>query len=174
MHVGFPMTNSELANLRRRLEAAPQSEPDTVRCRRCGTDSPYGTDLCPICRLILPSNKLNLRHGLYGTAPLSSDLRDGDAAFRAGVISDRGGEDELTTLEHSYVEKLADINIAIQLLTRDISANGLITPSGRVRDSYEKLLAGLAAFDRYAMRLGLERRAKPVPSLGEVLDGDAE
>jgi hypothetical protein len=83
-------------------------------------------------------------------------------ALREGVIADRGGESELSTLEHSYIEKLGDIDVTIRLLTRDIATNGLLMPSGRVRDVYDKLLAGLAAFDRYAQRIGLERRAKHI------------
>jgi len=67
---------------------------------------------------------------------------------------------------------LGDIDITIRLLTHDIATNGLLTPGGRVRDVYDKLLAGLAAFDRYAQRVGLQRRAKPVQSLSEVLDAE--
>jgi hypothetical protein len=47
-------------------------------------------------------------------------------ALREGVIADRGGESELSTLEHSYIEKLGDIDVTIRLLTRDIATNGLL------------------------------------------------
>jgi hypothetical protein len=90
----------------------------------------------------------------------------------SGVLSDQGGESELSTLEHSYIEKLGDIDTSIRLLTHDIAVNGLLTPGGRVREVYDKLLAGLAAFDRYAQRVGLERKAKRVPSIAEALDGE--
>ena len=92
----------------------------------------------------------------------------------SGIASDLGGASELSTLENSYVSKLGDIDITIRLLTHDIAVNGLLTPGGRVRDVYDKLLAGLAAFDRYAQRVGLERRAKRVPSLSDVLDAEEQ
>jgi hypothetical protein len=80
---------------------------------------------------------------------------------------------ELSTLEHAYIEKLGDIDVTIRLLTSDIAANGLLTPGGKVRHVYDRLLAGLAAFDRYAVRIGVERRAKRVESLVEVMtNGD--
>ena len=38
----------------------------------------------------------------------------------------------------------------------------ILTPGGRVREVYDKLLAGLSTFDKYAQRIGLERLAKNV------------
>ena len=38
-----------------------------------------------------------------------------------------------------------------------------------MRGVYDKLLAGLAAFDRYAVRVGLERRAKSVQTIAEIM-----
>lgn len=133
----------------------------TVVCSRCGTRCPMGIRcINPKCRCLLKGTQLARTHGLYAQKPLPADIVESVEALRAGVVSDRGGASELSTLEHSYVAKLGDIEIAIRLLTEDIATHGLLTPSGRVRDSYEKLLAGLAAFDRYAQRIGLERRAR--------------
>jgi hypothetical protein len=121
------------------------------------------------------------------------DIKEAVAALQAGFIADLGGLPELTTVQRSYVEKVGVIETSIQLLVADIVKHGLftkrrvladpdhpgqtITVGGQVRtDVYDRLLTSLAAFDRYAMRLGLERRAKRVQSLaeimGEVVDGD--
>jgi len=87
----------------------------------------------------------------------------------SGIASDLGGTTELSTLENSYVRKLGDIDITIRLLTHDIAVNGLLTPGGRVRDVYDKLLAGLATFDRYAQRVGLERRQRRVETIATIM-----
>ena len=154
------------------VEKTAQIEPSLVGavvCARCQTSNPPDAELCLRCKSFLPANQLQRTHGIYSKTPPPADLREKVDELRAGVISDRGGESELSTLELSYVEKLGDIDVTIRLLTHDIAVNGLLTKSGGVRGVYDKLLAGLAAFDRYAQRVGLERRAKQVPSLSEVM-----
>jgi len=89
------------------------------------------------------------------------------------VISDQGGTSEISTIMESYTEKLADIDILVRLMTADIATNGLFTPSGKVRDVYDKLILGLAAFDRYAQRIGLDRRPKqlnPLDAIQQAVD----
>jgi len=54
-------------------------------------------------------------------------------------------------------------------VTSAIARDGLITPGGRVRDTFNALLAGVQRFDGLAQRLGLKRRPKPTASLAEVL-----
>jgi hypothetical protein len=145
-----------------------------VICPQCGTANPAGSKVCkanPQCGSFLPSNQAARTIGLYARAQ-PPDLRQHRDDLVAGLISDLGGETDLSTLETSYVEKLGDIDTTIRLLTHDIATKGLLTPGGRVRDVYDKLLAGLAAFDRYAQRVGLDRRPKRVPSLSEVLDAE--
>ncbi|MDO8795204.1 MAG: hypothetical protein Q7J25_11350 [Vicinamibacterales bacterium] len=155
-------------------------------CSKCGTTNPIGAHKCSnsACRAFLPSNAVARKHGFYARHRLPPEVKAEVEAQRAGIISDLGGESELTTLEASYVDKLSDIEACIKLLTMDIAEHGLITGvrrekdgtvvGGRVRDVYDKLLAGLAAFDRYAVRVGLERRAKPVRSLVEVMEGETD
>ena len=154
-------------------ENARPSEPSpvgSVICARCQTSNPTDAELCSRCKSFLPANQLQRTHGIYSKTPPPADLREKVDELRAGVIADRGGESELSALELSYVEKLGDIDVTIRLLTHDIAVNGLLTKSGGVRGVYDKLLAGLAAFDRYAQRVGLERRAKRVPSLSEIMN----
>lgn len=141
---------------------------DTVTCARCYTENPPTAERCLSCRSFLARNQVARRTGIYARnqpPELKADIEQ----FLAGIVADRGGESELSTLEHSYVEKLGDIDVTIRLLTHDIATNGLLTPGGRVREVYDKLLAGLAAFDRYAQRIGIERRAKRVESIEEIM-----
>lgn len=139
-----------------------------VICARCQTLNRADDQLCSRCKSFLPKNQLQREHGIYSRLPPPADLREKVDDLRAGVISDRGGDSELSTLERSYVEKLGDIDVTIRLLTHDIAVHGLLTKSGGVRGVYDKLLAGLAAFDRYAQRIGVERRAKVVHPLDAV------
>jgi hypothetical protein len=158
-------------------EFTPTLEPSrengaTVVCGRCGTSNPPDVQACGQCRSFLPSNQVARRTGIYARQH-PPDVTQRAEELTAGLISDLGGASELTTLQSSYVQKLGDIDTSIRLLTHDIAVNGLLTPGGRVREVYDKLLAGLTAFDRYAQRLGMERKPKPVASLSEVLtDGD--
>jgi ribosomal protein L40E len=133
----------------------------SVVCSRCRTENSSDAEVCSACRSFLPRNQVARITGIYARYQ-PPDMTAEIDTFKSGVISDRGGESELSTLEHAYVDKLGDIDRTIRLLTYDIAVNGLLMPSGRVREVYEKLLAGLAAFDRYAQRIGMERRAKQI------------
>lgn len=142
-----------------------------VICPQCGAANPFGTKVCratPTCGSFLPANQAARTDGTRAQHhPL--ELRAAVAEFLAGVVTDRGGESELSTLERAYVQKLGELDVTIRLLVEDIAANGLLTQGGRVRGSYDKLLAGLTVFDRYAQRVGLDRRAKRVESISDIV-----
>lgn len=151
-------------------EPIPANGRETVACARCLTENPVGAQTCT-CGAFLPANQAARKTGIYARQQ-PPDLRLTADELMNGIVSDLGGESELSTLQTAYVRKIADVEITIRLLTSDIAANGLLTPGGRVRDVYDKLLAGLGVFDRYAQRIGMERRAKRVPSLQEVMNND--
>jgi hypothetical protein len=157
--------------------SAPPFAPNGgVVCPQCGAVNPPGAKVCkatPKCGSFLPANQAAKTTGIHVRSQ-PPNLKEHAAELMAGVTSDLGGEAELTTLENSYVRKLGDIDITLRLLTHDIAVNGLLTPGGRVRDVYDKLLSGLAAFDRYAQRLGLERRTKRVQSISDIMREHAE
>lgn len=134
----------------------------------CSASVPPGADRCPGCGVWQVANQGARTLGLY-TQHKPVELRMTADELIAGVLADRGGDTEVTTLERSYIRKLADLEITIRLLTSDIAKRGLLTPGGRVRDVFPKLLAGLATFDRYATRIGLERRQKPVDTVDAYL-----
>jgi hypothetical protein len=147
---------------------ASTSQAQPVVCARCQTPNAPDEAVCVSCKSFLPANQLQRKTGIYSRQPPPPEIREKADELRAGVITDRGGLSELTTLELSYVEKLGDLDVTIRLLTHEIATNGLLTPGGNVRAVYDKLLAGLAAFDRYAQRIGVERRQRSVNPLDAV------
>jgi hypothetical protein len=136
-------------------------------CIRCGNTIEDGADQCA-CGSFGPRNQVARKEG-FRAVHHPPDLRMTSEELVSGVVSDLGGDSELSTLERSYVRKLGDLEITIRLATSDIARAGMLTPGGRVRDSYTALLSGIDRFDRLAMRLGLKRRAKPAATLAEVL-----
>ena len=50
-------------------------------------------------------------------------------AFAAQVVTDLGGEGELSALERAYVAKLRDLEVTQRLLMADIAYRGLVTPT---------------------------------------------
>jgi hypothetical protein len=147
--------------------------PDGVTCGRCGAQSPTGLDACPVCHCFLPGTQAARKSGIYAQHP-PPDLLGVVDAMVTGVIADHGGEATLTTLEKAYIKKLADVDITVQLLAADIARRGLLTPSGGVRNVYDKFLAGLDRWDRLAQRIGLGRRARQVPNPLDFIQGHDE
>ena len=82
-------------------------------------------------------------------------------AFHAGVLSDLGGESEATAIKAGYARRLSQVEGALELLGDDIGRNGVMTQRGRPRSAFTLYLRTLEVWDRYAQRLGIERRQKP-------------
>lgn len=117
-------------------------------------------------------NTAALKHGLTRfrrRGVLPDDVREQIDAFTAGVVADLGGLDNLTTIEQAYVRRLARVEGDWLLIVRDLDANGQITPRGRERSLARSLRDNDRAFDTFAQRLGLSRRAKPVPTLADYV-----
>lgn len=117
-------------------------------------------------------NTAALKHGLTRfrrRGVLPDDVREQIDDFLAGVVADLGGADNLTTIEAAYVRRLARVEGDWLLIVRDLDANGQITPRGRERSLARSLRDNDRAFDTFAQRLGLSRRAKPVPTLADYV-----
>jgi hypothetical protein len=119
-------------------------------------------------------NRAAQTHGVYafenrGPAALPADLRISVDEFRAQVISDRGGVDNLTAIEAAYIRRLVELETVVRLLTADLAQRGLFTAKGRVRSSISKLFEGFDRWDRYAQRIGLDRCPRQVQTLSERL-----
>ena len=93
------------------------------------------------------------------------------AAWRADLLADLGGEGALSTQQRALV----DVIVRQKLLLESVDAWLLVQPSlvnGRKRALLPVVRErqGLAdSLARYLVQLGLERRAKPVPSLDDYL-----
>jgi hypothetical protein len=93
------------------------------------------------------------------------------AAWRADLLADLGGEEALSTQQRALV----DVIVRQKLLLESVDAWLLMQPSlvnGRTRSLIPVVRErqGLAdSLARYLAQLGLERRAKPVPSLNDYL-----
>jgi hypothetical protein len=126
---------------------------------------------------VRPGNQTARTHGVRafearGDGTLPADLRVSVDEFRAQIIADRGGIDNLTAIEAGYIAKLTDVDVMSRLLMADLRERGVFTPKGRVRNTFTKLLDVFAAWDRFAQRVGPDRRPKRVPSLAEVMNSD--
>jgi hypothetical protein len=119
----------------------------------------------------LAGNEFALRSGVrrfekHGTVAPEIGLSVQD--FTARVVTDRG--DDLTAVQSAYVRRLGELETVARLLATDLAQRGLFTPRGRVRSTFSKWLETLDRWDRFAQRVGAERKARPVPSLAEYLE----
>jgi hypothetical protein len=108
----------------------------------------------------------------HGERVLAPDLRGSINEFRDAVIADRGGVENLTAIEAGYVRRLVELETVVRLLASDLAARGIFTARGRARSTVAHWLATLDRWDRFALRVGIERRARRVPTLHDVLSGD--
>ncbi|SRR5712692_2038337 len=115
----------------------------------------------------LPGNTAAVKHGVYAQHPAPAAIRQSSNELVEGIVSDLGGLDNLTAIQRGYIELLRDTNICRQLLVGHLIERGLFTPRHRVRSAYSKLLETIDRWDRLAMRLGTDRRAKQVPTIDE-------
>jgi hypothetical protein len=120
----------------------------------------------------IPGNAARRLHGVRAfetTGRVPDVLRQAVEEFRESVIADRGGRSELSTLESAYCRRLSEAGTVARLLAADLAARGLFTPRGRVRNTFQRWTEAVALWDRLAQRVGVDRRARPVPSLSDYL-----
>jgi hypothetical protein len=124
-----------------------------------------------VCGRFLPGNQAAVTTGLFRRQQ-AAELRAEAEALVAGVVADKGGEGELSTLQRAYVSHLADVVVMLRLLAADAAARGLLTPGGNPRRTVDTYLAVLDRFDRLAQRIGLRREARKLRSnLEAFIDG---
>lgn len=115
-----------------------------------------------------------LKSGVYSAGvkrhEVPTDLRQSIDAFRAGLISDQGGASELSTIQAGYLTRLCDVEVCCRLIQNDLVTRGLFTAKHRVRSTFDKFLLTIGTWDRLAQRIGMDRRARQVPSLAEFLE----
>lgn len=132
-----------------------------VRCSRCGTESPAGTTNCEQCGCFLPSNEANLKHGLrryQATGVLPVEIAAHVARFRDQLISDQGGEAELSAIRAGLVDKLTQLEARCCLLEVEVIRRGIDSRPGA--KAHEQHLATLDRWFRFASSLGPGRRTR--------------
>jgi hypothetical protein len=103
------------------------------------------------------------------TGVLPEDLRVSVEQFRADVISDQGGIEDMTAIRAGHVRLLVDAEVGRRLLMNEVIKHGLNSGPGRA--AYDRLLSTMATWQRIASAIGMERRTKPAMSLTQYLSG---
>ena len=135
------------------------------RCKRCGLDNAAAAYQCVRCGCFLRGNGSALTHGIsryQATGVLPPDLRVSVDEFRDGLISDQGGLADLSTVRAGLCRLLVDCETAKRLLLNEVIRRGIDSRPGRV--AFDRMLGTIDRWQRIAASLGLERRAKRVPS----------
>ena len=101
----------------------------------------------------------------HGDVVLPPDVRMTADDMLAGIIADKGGASNLTTLKREYAQRARDFRVMLDLILHYLVRNGLTTERGRVRSAVTKYLEIFDRFDKCAQRLGLERDAPEAMSL---------
>lgn len=107
-----------------------------------------------------PGHLVGLKHGLR-VSPDHHAIVALHAERVEALATDRGGWPALSVTERSLVGELARLQIITDSLGADLIAEGVITAKGRIKSKCTLYLQVLAAQQRLAERLGLERRAAP-------------
>ena len=125
-----------------------------------------------------PGNAHALRHGLYSRQmreallPEQAEARAALAEQRKAIEDDLGGADALSALTRDLVGRYVELRLVCEFLAHQLATVGPLTGKGRQRAALTAYLAVVDRLNRLAVSLGLERKAKRVPTLAEVLDGD--
>jgi hypothetical protein len=148
--------------------ASPSLEP--LRCA-CGAESPAGSHRCLRCGTFLAGNQAARTSGVYAKQQPLEIMMTADQVLD-GLVADKGGTSEMTTLERSAAAKVRDVEILLALNKQTIIRDRLASRSGqRAHDRY------LAATDRWLRlvdKLGMGRRSKRVPTAAELLRGESD
>jgi len=102
-----------------------------------------------------------------------AEIRAAVEAFTAQVEADHGGVADLAAIHQGYIRNLGNVDGLVRLAADDIRKFGVFTNKGHTRRVVFTFLQFLDRWDRYAQRLGLDRRTKPVTDIALALR-DAE
>jgi hypothetical protein len=101
----------------------------------------------------------------HGDAVVPADVRMTADDMLAGIIADKGGANNLTTLKRELAQQARNFRVMLDLILHDLVRNGVTTKGGRVRSAVSRYLEIFDRFDKVAQRLGLERDAREALSL---------
>jgi hypothetical protein len=98
---------------------------------------------------------------------LPAEFRHEHERFKSQVLSDLGSD--LSEIELGLVEMLCSTKSILNLLAADMQRNGMMTPRGRLRATYQAWLKASSRYEKLASKLGLKRRAKSAQTLDSYL-----
>ena len=116
-----------------------------------------------------PGNTYAMKHGAYRSLD-QPEMLAAIAGKRDELTRDLGGE--LSVIQSDLVTDYARVDVLIESVAANIEVGGVLSAQGRVRAAVKLLLVLLDRRLRIATTLGIERKAKPVVPLAEVLRGD--
>jgi hypothetical protein len=116
-------------------------------------------------------NTMAIKTGLRSTQLLAvPDI----AAFHReqvqAITADLGGDAELSALCRVAIREAARVEVILAALGDELLEHGVLTGKGRTRSATSLYLKTLDRFLKVSGVLGLERRARRVPTLAEYLD----
>lgn len=135
---------------------------------------PYGADRCPACGVLQPGNRAAFTHGLKShRAQLA--LMKGQEHLREAFLEHRRelhehvGGDAAGVLKLDMADRYARLCVLEQTLEADIVEKGLFSKNGKPRQTVAMYLQIVDRLNKLAALIGVERVAKPVPSISEYL-----
>ena len=121
----------------------------------------------------VPGNAASVTHGLRranGPLPDTAEVRAALAERAATIVSDLGGTDGLSSVALGMIDRHARMEMVAEYLHARLEAEGPLTGKGKTRAALSAWLQIVDRLHRSALALGLERRAKRVPTLAEVIN----
>lgn len=113
-------------------------------------------------------NSAARRHGLY-SKQLQEDAAPWRAEQMAAISADLG--DDVSTLKAHTIEQIGTTLVLLRFLGGTLMADGPLTAKGKQRAAGSAYLQVLDRYMRLVALVGLERRAKQVETLEDVLNG---
>lgn len=151
---------------------APSTESPACRGRHqpwCDAAVPDGADRCPRCGVWQLSNRGAYKDG-HSSRQLRSYLLESPeavaalTAHRREIETDLGGCSNLSRVQRDLIGRYVETSVLADWLGGNLVAQGVLTPKGRSRAALSAYLLVLDRQHRLALALGLQRRARPVPS----------
>ena len=141
----------------------------------CAADVPPGAGRCPRCGVWQPANFGALKTGLHTRRTIeTADALAALAEQRQEIERDRGGSDALARVYRDLVGRYVETSALADTLGQQLVSMGIVTSKGRPRSILNAYLQVLDRQHRLALTLGLQRVARPVPTLAEYLAARAE
>jgi hypothetical protein len=120
-------------------------------------------------------NTAALKHGQYSTRARQALLPGQEAQLaaltedRQQLLEDLGGEATVAVTKRDVVRRFCELQVIADTHVSNLVREGVLTGKGRQRAALSAYLNVVDRLNKLAAQLGLERIAKPVPSIDEFL-----